>query len=57
MGKRLLMRNEVFLDTSFAFALSSITDQNHIQAVNLANQLETYKTRLVTTSGDFARNL
>ena len=41
--------NEVFLDTSFAIALSSITDQNHERAVRLANQIETNKTRLVTT--------
>ena len=40
---------EVFLDTSFAIALSSITDQNHERAVRLANQIETNKTRLVTT--------
>jgi predicted nucleic acid-binding protein len=40
---------EVFLDTSFAIALSSITDQNHARAVKLANQIETDKTRLVTT--------
>jgi uncharacterized protein len=40
---------EVFLDTSFAIALSSITDQNHVQAVKLANQIETNKNRLVTT--------
>ena len=40
---------EVFLDTSFAIALSSLTDQNHAQAVELANQLETNKIRLVTT--------
>lgn len=38
-----------FLDTSFAIALSSITDQNHERAVRLANQIETNKTRLVTT--------
>jgi uncharacterized protein len=30
--------NEVFLDTSFAIALSSVTDRNHLQAVKLANQ-------------------
>jgi predicted nucleic acid-binding protein len=30
---------EVFLDTSFAIALSSLTDQNHARAVELANQL------------------
>jgi len=40
---------EFFLDTSFAIALSSITDQNHERAVRLANQIETNKTRLVTT--------
>lgn len=40
---------EVFLDTSFAIALSSVTDQNHARAAQLANQLETDKTRLVTT--------
>lgn len=40
---------EVFLDTSFAIALSSITDQNHARAVKLANQIETDRTRLVTT--------
>jgi uncharacterized protein len=40
---------EVFLDTSFAIALSSVTDQNHVRAVQLANQIEINKTRLVTT--------
>ncbi|MCA2710560.1 MAG: type II toxin-antitoxin system VapC family toxin [Microcystis sp. M015S2] len=40
---------EVFLDTSFAIALSSVTDRNHLRAVQLANQIETNKTRLVTT--------
>lgn len=40
---------EVFLDTSFAIALSSITDQHHAKAVKLANQLGIRKTRLVTT--------
>ena len=40
---------EVFLDTSFAIALSSVTDQNHARAAQLANQIETDKTRLVTT--------
>ncbi|KKI99364.1 type II toxin-antitoxin system VapC family toxin [Prochlorothrix hollandica] len=41
--------NEAFLDTSFAIALSSVTDQNHIRAVKLASQIETHKTSLVTT--------
>ena len=40
---------EVFLDTSFAIALSSVTDRNHVRAVKLANQIETDRTRLVTT--------
>ncbi|NJM64613.1 MAG: type II toxin-antitoxin system VapC family toxin [Acaryochloris sp. RU_4_1] len=40
---------EFFLDTSFAIALSSVTDQNHLQAVQLANQIETNKIPLVTT--------
>jgi hypothetical protein len=39
---------EVFLDTSFAIALSSVTDQNHLRAVELAQQLEAEETLLVT---------
>ena len=41
--------NEAFLDTSFAIALASVTDQNHMRAVKLASQIETHKTNLVTT--------
>ncbi|MBW4621588.1 MAG: type II toxin-antitoxin system VapC family toxin [Cyanosarcina radialis HA8281-LM2] len=41
--------SEVFLDTSFAIALSSITDENHLRAVELADRIETNKIRLVTT--------
>jgi predicted nucleic acid-binding protein len=40
---------EVFLDTSFAIALSAITDQNHPKAVQLAEQIENENLRLVTT--------
>ncbi len=40
---------EVFLDTSFAIALSAVTDQNHPRAVQIAEQLELSNTRLVTT--------
>ena len=40
---------EVFLDTSFAIALSSVSDKNHLKAVEIANQLEKNQTRLVTT--------
>jgi predicted nucleic acid-binding protein len=49
MEKLLLAMTELFLDTSFAIALSSVTDQNHQQAVKLANQIETSRSRLVTT--------
>jgi uncharacterized protein len=41
--------NEVFLDTSFAIALSSVTDRSHLRAVKLADQIEINKIRLVTT--------
>jgi uncharacterized protein len=40
---------EVFLDTSFAIALSAVTDQNHGRAVQIAEQLELSNTRLATT--------
>ena len=43
------MTNEVFLDTSFAIALSSFQDRFHDRAVRLAKQLEESKTKLVTT--------
>jgi uncharacterized protein len=43
------MKSEVFLDTSYAIALSVESDQHHEQAVKLAEFLESNKTRLVTT--------
>lgn len=49
MGKLFPIVNEVFLDTSFAIALSSITDQHHARAVQLAHQLKASQSRLVTT--------
>ena len=49
MEKLFLTMIEVFLDTSFAIALSSVTDQNHLRAVKLANQIEVNRNRLVTT--------
>jgi len=42
-------RDEVFLDTSYALALSAPTDQFHGQAVRLADELEVTRARLVTT--------
>lgn len=41
--------DEVFLDTSFAIALSSVNDRNHARAIQLADRLERQATRLVTT--------
>ena len=43
------MTNEVFLDTGFTIALSVESDEHHERAVELAEQLEAEKTRLVTT--------
>ena len=40
---------EVFLDTSFAIALSSVTDRHHPQAMTIAAELTRQKTKLVTT--------
>jgi uncharacterized protein len=44
------MENKVFLDTSFAIALSVETDQHYDHAVKLSEQLEAENTRLVTTT-------
>ena len=41
--------NKVFLDTSYAVALSAPTDQNHQRAVQLAEELEEAGTSFVTT--------
>ena len=49
MEKAIQKMYEVFLDTSFAIALSAITDQNHAKAVNLAEQIELQNLYLVTT--------
>jgi len=40
---------KVFLDTSYAVALSSHTDENHNRAVELAEEFETSNTHFVTT--------
>ena len=41
--------NKVFLDTSYAVALSAHTDENHKHAVELAEELEASGTYFVTT--------
>ncbi len=41
--------DEVFLDTSYALALSAPTDQFHGRALRLAEELEAARARLVTT--------
>jgi predicted nucleic acid-binding protein len=41
--------DEVFLDTSYALALSASTDQLHVRALRLAEELEGARARLVTT--------
>ncbi len=41
--------NKVFLDTSYAVALSAPTDENHQRAVDLAEELETSGKGLITT--------
>lgn len=43
------MKNKVFLDTSFAIALSVPNDHYHQRAVSLADELETLKIQMVTT--------
>jgi predicted nucleic acid-binding protein len=43
------MRIKVFLDASYAIALSSSRDSRRQQAVQLASDLEAAKTRLITT--------
>lgn len=49
MESMTMLENEVFLDTSYAIALSSSRDQLHAHAVNLAEQLEQRSTRMATT--------
>jgi len=43
------MRAEVFLDTAYAIALSSLNDRFHQRPVELADELKPAGTRLVTT--------
>jgi predicted nucleic acid-binding protein len=49
MEKAINPGDEVFLDTSYALALSAPTDQFHGRALCLAEELEAARARLVTT--------
>ena len=42
-------RDKIFLDASYAIALSVLNDPNHDKALLLADELESSGTRLVTT--------
>ena len=44
-----MMPSEIFLDTSYAIALSSSKDRFHAKAVEIAGQIRTAKTKLITT--------
>ena len=43
------LMNKVFLDTSYAVALSAATDENHQRALEIAEELETSGATFVTT--------
>lgn len=49
MARKLIESDSVFLDTAYAIALASATDEFHLQARSLANELEASGTRLLTT--------
>jgi predicted nucleic acid-binding protein len=49
MDQKVMLTVELFLDTSYAVALSVPNDQNHTKALLLADELESNFTRLVTT--------
>ena len=48
-AEQISMTSEVFLDSGYAIALSVESDEHHQRAEELAEQLETERTRLVTT--------
>ena len=49
MAGRLILSSSVFLDTAYAIALASATDEFHPRALTLAEELEARGTRLLTT--------
>jgi predicted nucleic acid-binding protein len=51
MARRLILSDSVFLDTSYAIALASTTDEFHLEALALAEEVEANGIRLLTTWG------
>jgi uncharacterized protein len=49
MAQKLIPSDGVFLDTSYAVAISSATDEMHLQALSLNTELEPGDIRVVTT--------
>jgi predicted nucleic acid-binding protein len=49
MAEKLSLMNKLFLDTSYAIALSAPHDEHHQRAEELVEQLQAEGTRLVTT--------
>ena len=49
MAMTISPRDEVFLDTSYAVALSAPTDRHHSRALQLSVELEAVQARLITT--------
>jgi hypothetical protein len=49
MARRLIRSDSVFLDSAYAIALASVTDEFHLEALALAEELEASGTRLLTT--------
>ncbi len=50
MAKTLSPSGSVFLDTAYVIALASTTDELHVLAVALADELQAKGTRLITTA-------
>jgi uncharacterized protein len=49
VAKGLILSSKVFLDTAYAVALASATDEFHLRALNLADEMEASATRFLTT--------
>jgi len=49
MARRIIQSDSVFLDSAYAIALASATDEFHLEALALAEELEASGTRLLTT--------